>query len=143
MTSRLPGRPPGAGAEAYRRSRVLGSGPAEQIVLLYERLLADLEGVQIAIRHDDIEAKAVRLQRANDVIFELLGALDRDRGGEVAQRLAALYTYMITRLGEASRTLDVAVLAELAGHVRSLLSAWRTVAEQDAADDAGARATPQ
>jgi len=122
---------------------VLSSEPVELVVLLYERLLADLEGVAIAIRAQDIEAKAVRLQRANDVIFELLGALDRERGGEVSQRLAALYTYMITRLGEASRTLDVAILEELSGHVRSLLSAWRTVAEQAPAAGTSAEVSPR
>jgi flagellar protein FliS len=122
---------------------VLSSDPAELVVLLYERLLADLEGGAIAIRAHDLEAKAVRLQRANDVIFELLAALDRERGGEVSQRLAALYTYMITRLGEASRTLDIAVLEELSGHVRSLLSAWRTVAEAAPVGDASAEASPR
>lgn len=143
MSTPRSGRPGDAVAAAYRRSRVLSSEPVELVVLLYERLLADLEGVAIAIRAQDIEAKAVRLQRANDVIFELLGALDRERGGEVSQRLAALYTYMITRLGEASRTLDVAILEELSGHVRSLLSAWRTVAEQAPAAGTSAEVSPR
>jgi flagellar protein FliS len=129
-------------AATYRRSRVLSSGPAELVVLLYERLLADLEGGAIAIRANDMEAKSLRLQRANDVIFELLGALDREGGGEVSHRLAALYTYMITRLGEASRTLDTLILVELAGHVRSLLSAWQTVSDESSAVDAPAGARP-
>mgnify|MGYP001389587438 CR=1 FL=1 len=130
-------------AMAYRRSRVMSSSPAELVVLLYERLLADLEGAVIAIRAGDMAAKASRLQRASDVIYELLGALDRDRGGEVSHRLAALYTYMITRLGVASRTLDLSILDELAGHVEALLSAWRTVAEQEVSNAVNAGAPPR
>ncbi len=129
-------------AMAYRRSRVMSSTSADLVVLLYERLLADLEGAAIAIRAGDIAAKATRLQRASDVIYELLGALDRDRGGEVSHRLAALYTYMITRLGVVSRTLDVSILDELGGHVKGLLTAWRAVAEQEASNTANAGASP-
>ena len=120
--------PYGAMASAYRESRVLSATPTELIVMLYEKLLADLRGASIAIRENDIEVKAKRLQNATDVIFELLGSLDQDRGGEVSQRLAALYSYMISRVGEASRTLDADALDEVAGHVESLLQAWQTVA---------------
>ena len=108
----------------------MSSTPAELVVTLYERLLSDLKGVAIAIRAGDIEAKAERMQRATDVVFELLASLDREQGGEVSQRLAALYSYMISRLGEVSRTLNPSILDELAGHVEALLSAWRSVAEE-------------
>ena len=129
-------------AMAYRRSRVMSSGPADLVVLLYERLLADLEGAAIAIRAGDLTTKASRLQRATDVIYELLGALDHERGGEVSHRLAALYTYMITRLGMVGRTLDLSILDELVGHVQALLSAWRTVADTAAVSpSAGDRLT--
>ena len=117
-------------ATTYRRSRVLNSSQTEMVVMLYEQLLADLKGGAIAIRAKDIETKAERLSRATDVIFELMTTLDREAGGEVSQRLAALYTYMISRVGEASRQLDATALDELSGHVESLLSAWRTVAAE-------------
>jgi len=117
-------------ASEYHRSRVMSSTPTELIVMLYEQLLADLKGGAMAIRSGDLEAKAVRLARANDVIFELLGSLDRERGGEVSERLAALYAYMISRVGEASRRLDASALDEVAEHVESLLSAWRTVSQE-------------
>lgn len=110
----------------------MSSTPAELIVLLYERLLADLKGAAIAIRANDIETKCKRVQRATDVILELTASLDRDAGGEVSQRLAALYTYMISRVGEASRKLDPAGMEEVASHVESLLAAWRTVAQERA-----------
>jgi flagellar protein FliS len=125
---------------AYRRSRVMSSTPAELVVMLYERLLADLKGAAIAIRAGDLETKCSRVQRATDVIIELLASLDREQGGEVSARLSALYSYMISRIGESSRRLDPQGLDEIAGHVESLLAAWRTVAEDDAAQSS---MTPQ
>jgi flagellar secretion chaperone FliS len=122
--------PLGAAASAYRQSRVMSSTPVQLVVMLYERLLADLKGAAIAIRAGDLEAKAEKVQQATDVIFELLGSLDQTRGGEVGQRLAALYSYMISRVGQASRALDAAGMDEVAGHVESLLTAWSAVANE-------------
>lgn len=106
----------------------MSSTPVELIVMLHERLLADLKGAAIAIRAENVQAKAKRVQSATDVIFELMASLDRQRGGEVSDRLAALYSYMIARVGDASRTLDPKPLDEVATHVESLLSAWSEVA---------------
>ncbi|MEM7416452.1 MAG: flagellar export chaperone FliS [Gemmatimonadota bacterium] len=118
----------GAAAASYKSSRVMSSTPVELVVMLHERLLADLRGAVIAIDADNLDAKASRIQSANDVIFELLSSLDRSAGGEVSDRLAALYGYMIQRIGDASRTLDVRPLKEVEGHVESLLEAWSTLA---------------
>ena len=73
-------------ASAYNHSSVMSSTPAQLVVLLYERLVADLQGAAIAIRSGDIEGKSKRLQRASDVIFELLGSLDRSEGGEISEK---------------------------------------------------------
>jgi len=127
------GDPIEAAASAYRQSRVMGSTPAQLIVMLYERLLADLKGAAIAIRAGDLVTKAEKVQQATDVIFELLASLDQSQAGEVGQRLGALYSYMISRVGQASRGLDAEGLDEVAGHVESLLSAWTAVAEESSA----------
>lgn len=125
-----------ASAEAgarYRAAQVLGSRPAELVVLLYERLLADLEGAARAMRSGDTKRKSVRIQRAIDIVFELLSGLDHERGGEVSRRLEALYGYMVRRLAEASRGRNPDILDELARHVDSLLSAWKDVAARGGA----------
>lgn len=119
-------------ASTYRRSSVMSGAPADLVVMLYERLLADLKGAAMAIRSNDIETKSRKVQHATDIIIELLASLDREAGGEVSHRLAALYSYMISRVGEASRKLDASGMDEVAGHVESLLSAWRSVAKETA-----------
>lgn len=118
-------------SSSYQRSRVMTSTPAELIVLLYERLLAHLRGGAKAIRANDVEAKSKKITGATDIIFELLGALDRERGGEVGERLAALYAYMFSRVTEGSRNMDAAALDEVSEHVESLLSAWRHIASEE------------
>jgi len=109
------------------------------VVMLYERLVADLKGAATAMRAGDIETKSKRVQHATDIVFELLGALDPEKGGEVSERLAALYTYMITRIGEASRAMNPDILDEISGHIQSLAEAWRTVAAEHVPQPGSAR----
>ena len=118
-------------ASSYTRSKVMSSSPVELVVLLYERLLADLKGGAIAIRAGNMEAKTERVSKATDVIFELLGALNREAGGEVSERLAALYSYMFSRVTQASRDMDADALDEVAEHVEALLSSWRALADEE------------
>lgn len=118
-------------SSSYQRSRVMTSTPAELIVLLYERLLSNLRGGAMAIRANDVESKAKKVAGATDIIFELLGALDRERGGEVSERLAALYAYMFSRVTDGSRNMDADALDEVSEHVESLLSAWRHIASEE------------
>lgn len=121
-------------SSSYQRSRVMTSTPAELIVILYERLLSNLRGGASAIRANEIEIKTKKVSGATDIIFELLGALDRERGGEVSERLAALYAYMFSRVTEGSRNMDAEALDEVSEHVEALLSAWRHIASEEKRD---------
>lgn len=101
------------------------SRPKEWLVpLLYEHLLAHLRRAQAQIQQRDIEGKAASLERASAIVIELLGALDRERGGELAQRLAALYAYFGSEILAVGRTLDAARLERMIGMVGSLHESW-------------------
>jgi flagellar protein FliS len=120
------------GAIAYRQARVMGSTPQQLIVFLYEHLLSCLRRAVTQIEADDIEGRTSSLERASDIVFELISALDRDRGGELASRLAALYAYFIGEISAVNRAPDAARLAQLAGLVASLHESWARAATQPA-----------
>ena len=54
-------------------------------------------------------------------------ALDRDRGGEIAGRLAQLYDYMLKRLLEANMHQSDPPLAEVVALLATLAEAWQGV----------------
>ncbi len=78
-------------------------------------------------------ARRAGLGRASDIVFELLSALDREKGGELASRLAALYGYFISEISQIGRTLDQERLARLISIVASLHTSWIEAAKQVAA----------
>ena len=111
-------------ASAYRTSSVMGSSREQLVVLMYEHLLASLRRAALQIEASDIEGRATSLGRASDIVFELLAALDRERGGEVAGRLAALYAWFLGEIGEVGRTPDTQRLGRLIDQVATLHGAW-------------------
>ena len=127
----------GRGA-TYKEAEVLGTSREQLVPLLYRHLLINLRRAGKQIDAGDIEGKAESLSRANDIVFELLTSLNREQGGELGQRLAALYAWFSDEIREAGRTLDRGRLDQLVELVGGLHEAWT-----EAARMVEARAEPQ
>src|SRR5690606_9301206 len=93
-------------ASAYLEAKVLSSSREDLVPLLYEHLCANLRRAAAQIEAGDIEGKAASLERATAIVFELLASLDFEAGGDLAARLAALYSFFASEISAASRTLD-------------------------------------
>src|SRR5690606_24676292 len=95
------------------------------------------------IEAGDIEGKSASLDRASGIVFELLAALDFEAGGDLASRLAALYSFFATEISAAGRTLERERLERVVNMVSSLQEAWRQAATEAGrdtdSDRAGAR----
>ena len=114
----------------YRQVQVDTTNPVRLVVMLYEAAIGALRQAIAAIERRDYERKGKELLRAHDILFELLSCLDHEKGGQVAANLASLYTYMLKRILEANRSLEIPVLEEVIGHLTTLNEGWRQLAEQ-------------
>lgn len=123
------------GAAMYQNSRVVGARRENLVVLLYERLLADLRGAAVAIEEKKFEAKAERLDHALDILFELLGTLDHESGGDLAGRLASLYGFFISEINAVSRSLEGDRLQQVIAMIDGLLGSWREVTSGSMGDE--------
>ncbi len=128
------------GAAMYQNSRVVGARRESLVVLLYERLLADLRGAVRAIHDQDYELKAQRMEHALEILFELLGTLDHDAGGDLAGRLASLYGFFISEINAVSRSLETARLERVISLIDGLYGSWRHVGTLTEGADAEAPA---
>lgn len=128
------------GAAMYQNSRVVGARRENLVVLLYERLLADLRGAVTAMHERDYEMKARRLEHGLEILFELLGTLDHDAGGDLAARLASLYGFFISEINAVSRSLDTARLERVIGLIDGLYGSWRDLGARGGEADAVAAA---
>ena len=69
--------------------------------------------------------------KAQDIVTELMLALNMDEGGEIAGNLFNLYAYMKKRLLEANIAKDSKIVEEVAGMLEQLKGAWSEVASGD------------
>ncbi len=95
---------------------------------MYEHLLAALRRAAMQIGAGDIEGRGASLERASDIVFELLSALDRERGGEIAGRLSALYAWFLGEISALGRSPEPARLERLTDLVSTLHASWAKAA---------------
>jgi len=125
-------------AGAYRANAILGSSREQLVPLLYEHLLVNLTRGIALMRKGEIEARSGALQKAADILFELLESLDFDgEGGQVAARLAALYAFFLQEISAAGRVPDPDRLERLLAMVERLHGAWREAAASGGVTVAG------
>jgi flagellar protein FliS len=110
-----------------------GSSPHKLILMLYDGAIFTLNTAAIMMRENNIPKKGLAISRAMDIIlFGLKASLNLDEGGELAERLAALYDYMSTRLLYANLKNDQSALQEIINLLTELRSAWQEIADDPA-----------
>ena len=117
---------------ASLRSRYLGdsvatASPQRILVMLYDRLVLDLERAEVALDTGDRVEAAAQIQHAQDIVFELRESLRVD-AWEGGPRLAALYSWMITELVQAGVKRDRNRVSACRQIAEPLRDAWRQAA---------------
>ncbi len=118
-------------AESYGSVQlVTGVATADNVQLiqmLFDGLLESLASARGHIENGNIMAKSNALSRAGRIVVGLQGALDFERGGELAQNLHELYAYMTRRILHVNASNDLETLAEVSSLVRDISDAWQTL----------------
>lgn len=113
---------------AYK-SDVVVTTPERLITMLYDRLARDLAGAEAAIERQDVPMANNLLVHAQDIVFELLSALDV-RAWEGAPALANLYTWILNQLADANLRKDAHIVRHCRSLVEPLGEAWHAAANE-------------
>lgn len=114
-------------ALAYRQTQVTTATPGHIVVMLFESAIAALQQAKRKMLEKDYAAKGILISQALDIISELDGSLNKEKGGELAQNLHSLYTYCTWQLVNANMQLNSALLDEVTGILESLCSAFTEI----------------
>ena len=116
--------------QQYRATKVETAGSVDLVVMLYQGAVRFIRVGIEAIERDDPKVAHTNLVRAQDIVVELLGSLNREAGGEVASQLSSVYDYCFRRLVTANIKKDAAPAREVIGILRDLGTAWQQIALQ-------------
>ena len=103
------------------------SNNVELIQMLFDGLIESLATARGHIQHNNISEKGKAISRASRIVLGLQGALDFDKGGDLANNLNELYNYITRRLLHVNARNDLAALDEIHGLMTEIRSAWETV----------------
>lgn len=111
--------------QAYKQTSIETASPGELTLMLYNGCLEFIKKGKEAIKAGQIAERNRYLQKAQDIIRELMVTLDMKY--EVAQSMMRMYDYILRRLIEANVKNDPAILDEVETYVRQFQETWKEV----------------
>jgi len=118
-------------AGRYADDSVATASPTRLLVMLYDRLLLDLNRGEQAQRTGDRGAAAATLGHAQEIVAELLSSLDQN-AWDGGPRLASVYTWLLKELSGSIVTDDADRTAACRACVGPLRDAWAEAAAHGA-----------
>jgi flagellar secretion chaperone FliS len=115
-------------AEVGVETGVAAADPHKLILMLFDGTLAAIAKARLAMGRGEIAAKGAAISKAIEIIDGgLKASLDVSAGGALAERLAALYDYMLNRLLAANLRNDTSLLDETTRLLNELRGAWAQI----------------
>ncbi|NVK03032.1 MAG: flagellar export chaperone FliS [Oceanospirillaceae bacterium] len=119
------------GVQAYRSVDLGASAqtasPHQLISMLLTGALEAIAKAKGAIERKDIEARTMQINKASSIVVELKECLDVKAGGELAQNLESLYSYITVTLMHANRENSIDRLNEAAKLIGEVLDGWSQI----------------
>lgn len=122
------------GLQQYQRintqTSITDADPHKLIQLLYDGALERINMAKARMQAKDFDGKGKLIIKTIDIVAGLRSFLDREKGGDLAERLDALYGYMEQALWEANARNDVDRLDEVANLLRQVKDGWDGIREE-------------
>jgi flagellar protein FliS len=108
------------------------ANPHKIILMLFEGAMVCISAASLRIQEGDVGKKGEAISMAMDIILHGLKSSLNLKAGELAESLAALYDYMLSRLLFANINNDVAALEEVSRLLGEIKGAWEEIADDPA-----------
>jgi flagellar protein FliS len=117
-------------ARDYQKANVTTADRVRIVVMCYEGCIANASRAQEEMRKGNVADKGVYLGKAAAIVTELLNTLDKERGGEIAERLELLYWYVLNSFSQANLKQDPTLMDGALRVLKELKEGWAALAEK-------------
>lgn len=115
--------------QAYKTNSVTTASPGELTLMLYNGCLKFINMAKIAVDKNDIQEKNTNIQKAQNIISELMVTLNMDM--EISKNMMALYDFALRRLVEANIRNDKAILVDVEEIITEFRDTWKQVIQKN------------
>ena len=123
MTGYAPASP-----AAYKQQSIMTAPPERLVVMLYDGAIRFFFQASAALREGARHTALERMQRGEAIIDHLIGTLDMERGGAIAQNLEGIYVFCKRLLMEARAEDDAEKVDLVRGYLAELRESWAQLA---------------
>lgn len=114
--------------QAYKNNSVNTASPAELTLMLYNGCLKFIRYGKKGIEDQNMELKNTNIQKAQNIITELMVTLDQNT--PISKEIMPLYDYINQLLIKANIKNDIGLLEEAFELVEEFRDTWREVIKQ-------------
>lgn len=100
-------------ARTYFQTQVTTTTQGDLVIMLFDAALKFLRQAKEKIEEKNYAQKGILISRALDILAELQGSLNAQKGGDLADRLQKLYFFCSTRLLAANLKMDTGKIDEV------------------------------
>jgi len=126
----------------YLTQEVMTASPAKLVSMLYDKVTLSLKEAISAIEAGEIETRWRANARAMEILSQMWSTLDVETGGEIAQNLDSLFSFMLSRLPEVDFRNDPEPAREVIELLEPLRQSWRELAKRELAPRPGGYPQP-
>ncbi|MCR5814263.1 MAG: flagellar export chaperone FliS [Desulfovibrio sp.] len=123
-------------AHAYFKTNVSTTDQGHLLIMLYDGALKFLQQAREKMLAKDYAAKGLLISKVIDIINELAGSLNMEKGGSLATNLNNLYFLCTARLLQANLKLDLNALDSVVKIIEGLRSAYAEIVNRPEAKSA-------
>ena len=113
------------GYSSYQTTQIKTADNKQLVIMLYEKAILHLTDVSEQVNSPEFCQSSPKLKKALEIINLLRGGVDFEKGGEIAENLAALYDYLRDIVNEGSINKDISKFKEAISLMSTLLEGWR------------------
>ena len=122
--------------DSYKKAQVQTANQGKLIVMMYDGAVKFMRSAIESLKHKKYEQAHKNIVRAEDIITELLLALDYDKGGEIAKKLASLYIFFNQQLLEANISKSAEPIETVMKLMSELRDSWNIISNRSTENDA-------
>lgn len=118
------------GYQAYQKNKYETASPHRLITMLYDGAIRFMNQSITNVQAQDVEATNLSLNRAQDIINELIACLNFEQGNDIASNLNNLYNYINELLIRANIQKTVEPIEEAIAIVKGIREAWQAIGKE-------------
>jgi flagellar protein FliS len=111
----------------YQKNQVAGMSQKDMIILLYSGAIKFLDQANEELDKDNTEGFADKVERVHRIVYHLYTTLDFDEGGEIAEKLGSLYSFVIGQLYILNSTRNPGIISDVREILSNLKEGWQSL----------------